>query len=129
MNSADVLAYTYDGAVYCDECSPESERLAPVSHDEVGAIFADDESDVIGSTCDTCRACYVAGWGWTPHEDAVGPKVAWLVCGSCNHHHPTIDPMDAPERCANCLAPQARRSWERWGKSEPSAIAQGQVRP
>lgn len=84
MHACDILAYVYDGAIYCDECRP-----AGHDSDECSPIFGDHESDVIGATCDTCGSCYVDGNGWTLHGDATDPQVTrWAKCRLCGHQHP-----------------------------------------
>lgn len=101
MKSFDVIAWHYDGAVYCDGCKPNVSDAE--MDDNGGPVFADDEESTIGSTCDACGACYVAGEGWTPHDAAVGDGVTWFVCNRCNHHHPTTaDLTSDPPECSNC---------------------------
>ena len=90
MHDAEVLAYTGDGEIYCDDCGwssgMDSEELTP--------IFATDENEVIGATCGTCRACYVLGNGWTNHADATNKQYTrWAICRECNHHLP-VDKND-----------------------------------
>ncbi len=82
MHAADILAYTLEGAVFCDDCKPSTD-----DNPEMGAWFADNEDELISETCDSCRACYTPD-GWTPHEDAVGPDYRWSRCAACNSQRP-----------------------------------------
>ena len=78
-----VLAYTRDGAVYCDDCG-----AGLPDDDETGAWFADDEESLVGQTCNTCTACYMPdGDGWTPHESAVR-DYRWSECQACGTQRP-----------------------------------------
>lgn len=79
--SYEPLVFVFDGEVYCPDCEPTD---AP--RDEVGVSF--DESEAHGATCSGCRACYVLGYGWEPHETATGPAVVWTRCTRCNDQKP-----------------------------------------
>ncbi len=105
MHSCDILAYTFDGATYCPDCVPQAADTgceSPADHaDENGAcdenchgygpgpVFAESEEEVYGWTCDSCRACYVIGDGWTAHDDAVNPEYTrWATCRDCGAVYP-----------------------------------------
>jgi hypothetical protein len=75
------IMYTYEGECYCDDCEPTD-----VPSEEVGACF--DESEAHGATCGECGACYVEGYGWEPHEVAVGNSTVWTVCDGCGSQKP-----------------------------------------
>jgi hypothetical protein len=77
----DPVMFTYEGSAYCPDCEPTD-----VPRDEVGACFED--SDAHGATCDGCGACYVEGYGWEPHEVAVGPLTVWTLCDGCGSQKP-----------------------------------------
>lgn len=52
MSAYDVVGYAYDGAFYCEGCSPTGINS---DGEEVGAVFAGDEWDYY-PTCDSCGA-------------------------------------------------------------------------
>jgi len=108
MKAWDVLAYTRDGAVYCDDCG-----AGLPDDDETGAWFADDEESLVGQTCNTCTACYMPdGDGWTPHESAVR-DYRWSECQACGTQRPWQRADSRARRaalcgqltCNNCLKP------------------------
>lgn len=85
MHACDIIGYTCDGAIVCPDCFDGSDN-----DPEVGVIFADNADDTIGSTCDTCGACYCAtsadhapDW-WTDAADSC----RWSTCAHCNAQKP-----------------------------------------
>ena len=103
MHACDIIAWTFDGAAYCDSCG----------NDEMNPVFGEKESDAIGMTCDACAACYVDGAGWIPADDIDGTVVRWAKCPTCNHHHPywksgseyrdaRLAALEGRLRCDNC---------------------------
>lgn len=104
MNAADILAYTYDGEIYCSDCFKDDE-----SNPEIGVWFADNENDLIGDTCGSCRAWYAPDQGWT-HDS---PKdYRWITCPRCNSQRPyarddrgtRVDSFRGKLSCINCRA-------------------------
>jgi hypothetical protein len=81
MNSADVIAYTHEGGVYCPDCLTESDW-----DDETGVWFADDESGLVGSTCGDCQSFYTPDNGWTGSEAVSDYR--WSRCERCNAQRP-----------------------------------------
>jgi len=79
------IIYTRDGAAYCDRCIG-----ADADSPDVGATGFpwDDMSEHEGATCESCRACFIAG-EWWPHDAATDRKsVRWSRCSSCNAQRP-----------------------------------------
>lgn len=95
MHACDIIAWCADGAIYCPDCARESGLDDDKDNDEVSPVFADHEEETIGSTCDTCGACYVDPDGWRAKSDL--DDVRWALCGSCGHVKPTVAPT-AQER-------------------------------
>lgn len=86
MKSYDVIGYTYDGAAFCDDCKPTVRD--DESADELGVIFAENDFETIGTTCDACRRCYT-GAGWMDHSEATNAAFTlWSKCSSCNTQRP-----------------------------------------
>ena len=75
MKAYDYDAVTYDGQVYCTECLPEEAREV-----EVMPIFASEEWEHPGATCDACGHThdYMAVYGVPEddegEEDSDGPE-------------------------------------------------------
>ena len=87
MHSCDVIAYTVDGACYCDECGAQYDDGG--ENTDCSPVFADNESAVFGWTCDDCLCCYVIGVGWYSREDATNPAFTrWATCRECNAQYP-----------------------------------------
>jgi len=107
MKSYDIIGYTYDGAAYCDECKPMVRD--DESPDEIGVIFAENDFETIGTTCDGCNACYT-GSRWTTREDATNANHhLWSKCSECNAQRPHERSYAAEEvrelrhgGCASC---------------------------
>jgi hypothetical protein len=81
----EIVAYTADGARYCPDC------MDPADDDpEIGVVFGDSESEIIGDTCDTCGRCYAdAGGNDGPAWIADAATVCrWARCTSCNGQYP-----------------------------------------
>lgn len=115
MHSCDVIAYTVDGACYCDECGEQYDDGG--ENTDCSPVFADSESEIFGLTCDDCGNCYVVGYGWMDHESAVDPSyVRWATCKCCNSQTPydkdASDYRDDRQAalcgrlvCRNCMKP------------------------
>ena len=105
MKAYDVIAYTYNGAIYCEDCEPAKD-----GPDDVGAWFADDEESLIGQTCDACRACYYPDDGWSQTEPTA---YRWSCCDSCNSQRPyersnseaRLAALRSELVCRECLRP------------------------
>ena len=110
MHSADVIGYHYDGGAICLDCFSSD----PIDDDSMeacgGVVFAEYESDFIGSSC-MCGSCYGPdGWSEAPCD----PKQwRWSRCPSCNSQRP-YDRSDTDSRllalqgdlaCNSCLEP------------------------
>lgn len=80
MNSADVIAYTdtINSCRLCDHCGESEAGCEPV--------FADNETDIAGDTCENCRSFYVVGDGWQPYTEVT--YYHWARCRRCNHVEP-----------------------------------------
>lgn len=88
MHCFDIIAYHFNGSVYCPDCADDLDDDDP----EVSPVFAEHEEEEIGSTCDDCRSCYIfsdhgSEWMRTPFDG-----VRWAICNSCNHHFPVLNP-------------------------------------
>ena len=85
MHSADVIGYHIDGGAVCADCfdaHPIDDETLEASG---GVVFAERESEFIGSTCQ-CGSCYGPdGWSEAPCD----PKQwRWTRCPSCNSQRP-----------------------------------------
>ncbi len=75
MKAWDFEAVTYDGAIYCTECLPEG---ITADHEEVGHIFATDEEQWPGATCDACGTVH-------DYMGILGNPPYWaysIICGA-----------------------------------------------
>lgn len=108
MHCFDIIAYHFDGGVYCPDCADDLDHEDP----EVGPVFAENENDEIGSTCGECKACYIfseRGSEWMTDLDGV----RWARCESCNYAFPALEPSAKMRlqslrdelKCPGCLKP------------------------
>lgn len=102
MKAWDIIAYAYDGAIYCPECTPKDD-----TEEEQSPVFAESESNILGYTCGACGAWYSPDDGWTttdPHS------YRWARCRECNTQVPyqpsVYDRLKARQEkleCPNCI--------------------------
>lgn len=71
MNAADILAWTFDGAVYCLDCAVAVVQQQTRRGDEAHPVFAEYERELVDAVCDQCMAMYDSDYGgWVPTRDA-----------------------------------------------------------
>lgn len=107
MNACDIVAYAYDGAVYCSDCEPKGKG---VDRDQVSPWFADSMDELEGSTCDTCAAFFAEG-EWRTKEEV--REFRWSTCGECNSQKPhdrgdarvRLQALQGQLRCSDCGRP------------------------
>ena len=85
MNSADVIGYHYDGGAICLDCFNASPYSDEAMEGAGGVVFAENESEFIGSTC-SCGACYGPD-GWS-ESNCDASQWRWSKCPSCNSQRP-----------------------------------------
>lgn len=86
MNSADIIAYHFDGAVYCPDCTDNEDMQ---DNEECSPVFADSLEDEIGATCDSCRNCLSDNGEWISGEDITDKRFyRWSECTYCGEQRP-----------------------------------------
>lgn len=108
MYTYDVLAYVFDGSAYCTDCYS---ILDEEQDDQIGVVFAEDETNLIGTTCEKCFACYGPD-GWSePNCDPT--QWRWTKCPNCNAQRPfsrddcyaRLDALQGNLMCNSCQKP------------------------
>ena len=83
MHACTVIAYHVDGAVVCPDCiGPDADA------EETGVVFADNLSDEVGATCDTCGACLDNCGAWIGNDILNRQLYKWSCCAACNDQRP-----------------------------------------
>lgn len=122
MKAWDYDAVTYDGAVYCVGCLPKGVN---VNSDDVHPIFASDEWDYPGATCDVCGEThdYMGLVGKTEYR-------VWSIVDGAIDEDETFDDATTRDAYATSLADTLRSEriadWQVYVANVTSGCAVGE---